>query len=94
MKEREQRFYQCCRMPVGDTDELYGMNADGSKNDEFCKYCFENGRFTFQGTMEELIEVCVPNIAAANPDMSEDEARRIMRECFPTLKHWNGYTGR
>ena len=57
-----QKFCQCCGMPMGDTDELYGTNADGSKNEEYCKYCFENGAFTFHGTMEEMIEVCVPHM--------------------------------
>lgn len=38
--------------------------------------------------MEEMIEICVPNMAAANPDLDEDQARKIMREWFPTLKRW------
>ena len=73
MKEMNQNFCQCCGMPMGDTDELFGTNADGSKNEEYCRYCFENGKFTFDGTMEEMIEV---------------EARKIMLEWFPTLKRW------
>lgn len=88
MNEMNQRFCQCCGMPMGDTDELYGTNADGSKNEDYCKYCFENGKFTFHGTMEEMIEVCVPNMAVANPNMSEEEARKAMLEWFPTLKRW------
>ncbi len=63
------KFCQCCGMPMGDTDELYGTNADGSKNEDYCKYCFENGAFTFHGTMEEMIEVCVPHMVEANPGM-------------------------
>ena len=31
MNEMNQKFCQCCGMPMGDTDELYGTNADGSK---------------------------------------------------------------
>ena len=50
--------------------------------------CFESGKFTFHGTMEEMIEICVPKMAAANPNMSEEEARKIMLEWFPTLKRW------
>lgn len=88
MNERNQKFCQCCGMPMGDTEELYGTNTDGSKNEEYCKYCFEKGEFTFHGTMEEMIEACVPNMAAANPDMSEEEARKAMLEWFPTLKRW------
>ncbi len=88
MNEMNQKFCQCCGMPMGDTDELYGTNSDGSKNEEYCKYCFENGKFTFNGMMEEMIEICVPKMAAANPDMSEEEARKIMLEWFPVLKRW------
>ena len=52
------------------------------------KYCFENGKFTFKGTMKEMIEVCVPHMVAANPNINEKEARKIMFEWFPTLKRW------
>lgn len=89
MNEMNQKFYQCCGMPMGDTDELYGTNADGSKNEEYCKYCFADGTFAFQGTMEEMIELCAPNMAAANSGMTEEEARKNMLEWFPTLKRWN-----
>ena len=77
MEMMDQRFCQCCGMPMRDDDELYGTNADGSRNEEYCRYCFEKGEFTFQGTMEEMIEACAPNMAAANPDMDEEEAKKI-----------------
>ncbi|MCI8833817.1 MAG: transcriptional regulator [Ruminococcus sp.] len=83
-----QKFCQSCGMPMGDTKELYGTNADGSKSEDYCKYCFENGAFTFQGTMEEMIEICIPPMVAANPQMKEEEARKGMQEWFPTLKRW------
>lgn len=88
MSEMKQNFCQCCGMPMGETDELYGTNADGSKNEDYCNYCFKNGEFTFQGTMEELIETCIPNMVASNPEMSEDDVRKSMSEWFPTLKRW------
>lgn len=87
MEMMDQRFCQCCGMPMRD-DELYGTNADGSRNEEYCRYCFEKGEFTFQGTMEEMIEACAPNMAAANPDMDEEEAKKIMLQWLPTLKRW------
>ncbi len=88
MNEMNQKFCQSCGMPLGETDKLYGTNADGSKHKEYCRYCFENGAFTFQGTMEEMIELCVPNMVAANPTMTEEEARAGMLEWFPALKRW------
>ena len=67
---------------------LYGTNADRSKNEDYCMYCFQNGAFTANVTMEEMIEICVPHVAAANAGMSEDKARRMMREFFPALARW------
>jgi hypothetical protein len=75
-------------MPLGATDEMFGTNADGSKNEDYCKYCFENGAFTMECTMDEMIELCVPHMASSNEGMSEDQARKMMKESFPALKRW------
>ena len=32
-------------MPMAD-EELFGTNADGSKNEDYCIYCFKDGEFT------------------------------------------------
>ena len=50
-----EKYCQCCGMPMGNTDEMYGNNEDGSKNVDYCKYCFENGKFTSDCTMDEMI---------------------------------------
>ena len=84
----EEMYCQSCGMPMGATDEMYGTNADGSKSKDYCKYCFENGAFTANSTMDEMIEICVPHMASAHPEMSGDDARKMMREFFPTLKRW------
>ena len=84
----EGKFCQSCAMPMGTTDEMYGSNADGGKNKDYCKYCFENGAFTSGATMDEMIEICVPHMVSAHADMSEDKARGAMREFFPALKRW------
>jgi radical SAM superfamily enzyme len=36
---------QSCSMPL-DNAELLGTEKDGSKSHEYCKYCYQNGRFT------------------------------------------------
>ena len=79
---------QCCGMPMGETDELYGLNADGSKSTEYCKYCYENGAFTFLGSMDEMIEICVPIVAGESSQFTEESARNMMKELFPSLKRW------
>ena len=75
-------------MPMGAANEMYGTNTDGSKNEDYCKYCYENGVFKSSVTMEEMIEICVPHMASANSGMSEDEARKKMHDFFPLLKRW------
>lgn len=74
-------------MPMGDA-ELYGTNSDGTKNEDYCKYCYVDGQFTSNISMDEMIEFCVPHMVSANPGMSEEKARGMMKEFFPTLKRW------
>lgn len=66
----------------------YGKNADGSTNDDYCEFCYADGAFTVNTTMDEMIELCVPYMASAESGMSEDEARSMMKEFFPGLKRW------
>ncbi len=82
----EGKYCQSCAMPMGTTDEMYGSNADGGKNKDYCKYCFENGAFTSNATMDEMIEICVPHMVSAHAEMSEEKARNTMRVFFPALK--------
>ena len=39
----EQKFCQSCGMPL--TNEILGTNADGSKNEDYCIYCYKDGKF-------------------------------------------------
>lgn len=82
-----EKYCQSCGMPMG-AEETYGTNADGSKNEDYCQYCFANGAFTSEMTMDEMIEVCVEPMASANAEMTKDQARSMMKEFFPTLKRW------
>ncbi|CAB1245544.1 zinc ribbon domain-containing protein [Clostridium sp. MT-14] len=81
----EQKYCQSCGMPL--SEELYGTDADSSKNHEYCVYCYENGAFKQPDiTMEEMIETCVPFMKKKG--MEEGEARALMQNCLPHLKRW------
>lgn len=84
----EERYCQSCGMPMGDTEEMYGTNGDGSKNGDYCKYCYDKGAFTADCTMDEMIEFCVKPMVSSCPDLTEEKARGMMREFFPSLKRW------
>lgn len=37
-------YCQSCSMPL-DNEEMLGTEKDGSKNHEYCKYCYADGAF-------------------------------------------------
>ena len=77
---------QSCEMPL-QKEEDFGTNENGSKNNEFCHFCFQNGRFTDEGiTMDEKIEKNI-NIAM-NMGISEDKAKEMANNTIPNLKRW------
>ena len=86
----EMKFCQSCGMPL--TDEILGTNADGSKNEDYCIYCFKDGKFTQDCTMDEMIEFCAQFVDEVNKNMpkpmTRDEYKDMMRQYFPTLKRW------
>jgi len=84
----DEKYCQSCGMPLVSANAEYGTNADGSVNEDYCKYCYEKGAYTLECTMDEMIEFCVPYMATAESGMTEDEARKIMKEAFPSLKRW------
>lgn len=81
-------FCQSCGMPLASQSNEFGTNADGSKNLDYCHYCYENGNFTKDETMEDMIASCVPFIVESHPEMSRESAAQMMRTLLPTLKRW------
>ena len=75
---------QSCAMFMSPND--YGTNADGSVNTEYCKYCFTNGKFGKDETMEEMIESCIPFWLNDDDCKTEEDARNKMLNIFPNLK--------
>lgn len=90
MKEYE-NFCQSCGMPLLNDSEK-GTNADGSVNNDYCKYCYQNGKFTQECTMDEMIEHCAQFTAefnkGAGTQLSKEEVVGHMKAYFPHLKRW------
>jgi len=40
---------QSCGMPLNKDPQSGGTNADGSKNEKYCSYCYQNGAFVGGG---------------------------------------------
>ena len=86
----EMKFCQSCGMPL--TQEILGTNADGSKNEDYCMYCYKDGKFKQDCNMEEMIEFCSQFVDEVNKNMpkpmTKDEYKGMMRQFFPMLKRW------
>ena len=86
----EQKFCQSCGMPL--TEEILGTNADGSKNEEYCIYCFTDGAFTSDFTMEEMVEFCAQFVDEFNKNagqnLTKEEYKAMLRQYYPSLKRW------
>ena len=78
---------QCCGMPL--EDELIGRNQDGSLNEDYCKWCYADGEYTYSD-MDELITVCIPHMVKEG--FSEEQARAYMKEMLPKLDYWKRYS--
>lgn len=87
----EEKFCQSCGMPLSAAAD-FGSNADQSKNEEFCSYCFQNGAFTKDVTMDEMILQCAEFVEEFNKDsgknLTKEEAVAQMKLYFPKLKRW------
>ena len=77
---------QSCGMPLRSERDL-GTNADGDKNNEYCRFCFKQGKFTDPDiTMEQKIDKLVG--MAAKMNIPEKSAREMASNLLPTLKRW------
>lgn len=77
---------QCCGMPL--EEGIISRNQDGTLNEDYCKWCYADGTYTYS-TMDDLINVCVPHMAADG--FTEAQARSYMRQLLPTLDYWKRY---
>lgn len=76
---------QSCGMPITSNDQL-GTNKDGSINHNYCKYCYKDGKFLNNCSMEEYIEQMCKFASQAN--MTPDQMRQHCLKLYPTLKRW------
>ena len=76
---------QCCGMPLND-DGMVAKEPDGSFNEDYCKWCYTDGSFTY-ATKDSLLDFLLTHMP--NPEnISEEERRRQYDSYLSTLKHW------
>ena len=77
---------QCCGMPIDDS--ILGRDEDGALNEDYCKWCYVDGTYTYND-MDELIDLCAKNMV--NEHVTEEQARAHMKQMLPQLDYWKRY---
>ena len=74
---------QCCGMPLDDA--TISREPSGIFNEDYCKWCYSNGTFTYSDP-EDLLDFLVQHMA--NDTWPPDQVRTYFKNLLPTLKHW------
>lgn len=82
---------QSCGMNISD-DKNKGTNADKSLSKEYCSFCFTDGMFANNMTLEEQVEIGLPyspEYTSAKTQEEKDKIRQQTKNYLSTLKRWN-----
>ena len=78
-------------MPL-ESEGQKGTNKDGSLSADYCIYCYADGAFTMEMTLEEMVQTNILYldewIKNTGVNMTEEEAAIQLRQYLPTLKRW------
>lgn len=86
---QELKICQSCGMPM--RQDQYGTNQDGSKNETYCCYCFQDGAFAQDCDMEGMVAFCAPFEVEGGRAKTLEEAKEMLRGYFPMLERWKAY---
>ncbi len=80
-----QLICQCCGMPLNE-DDMISREPDGAFNEDYCKWCYSDGSFTYKDK-NQLLNFLLSHMP--NPENLPDEARRQQYDGYLSqLKHW------
>ena len=74
---------QCCGMPLDDS--LISKETDGTFNEEYCKWCYADGKFVYT-SLDELTDFLVEHMS--NESFPPEQARAYFESSLPKLNHW------
>lgn len=84
--EMPEHYCQSCGMMFTAPDQ-HGHEADGTEVEDFCRWCYDDGAYAYETTMEDMIEDCAPRMAEAM-GWTVDESASLLGAVLPTLKRW------
>ena len=82
---KREKFCQSCGLPLS-KDELLGTEKDGTLNNEFCHYCYQNGSYTNPMVTLAEMQIHVRHML----ERQHDDAKHIYQivNMLPEMKRW------
>lgn len=78
-----QLICQCCGMPLDDS--TISKEPDGTFNEEYCKWCYTDGKFTYDN-IDDLIAFCVEHMLVLQCQLERELIRYVRRYlCQPQV---------
>ena len=74
---------QCCGMPLDDSS--ISKEVDGTFNEEYCKWCYTDGKFVYT-SLEELTNFLVDHMS--NENWPPEQAQTFFESQLPKLDYW------
>ena len=76
---------QCCGMPLNE-DGMLSREPDGSINEDYCMWCYADGRFAYE-SRDKLLDFLLSHMP--NPENTPESERREQYDGYLSqLKHW------
>ncbi|MBQ9465334.1 MAG: helix-turn-helix domain-containing protein [Lachnospiraceae bacterium] len=76
---------QCCGMPLSE-DGMISREPDGSFNEDYCTWCYTDGRFAYE-SKDALLDFLIAHMP--NPENTPEVERRAQYDRYLSqLKHW------
>ncbi len=76
---------QCCGMPLSE-DGMISREPDGSFNEDYCTWCYTDGRFAYE-SKDALLDFLIAHMP--DPENTPEAERRAMYDGYLSqLKHW------
>jgi hypothetical protein len=89
--ENEVKICQSCGMPLDMDPEKGGTNSDGSKSDKYCSYCYSNGIFTQNVSLDEMTDIGLSysnEYKNAGSNDEKEEIRNLAKQYLSNLERW------
>ncbi len=69
-------------------EDLFGTNKNKSLNEEFCKFCFKNGRYIKPNLkLKDAIEFSIDHMIT-KLKINREEAEFLAYKTIPNLERW------